>query len=96
VYRTAFANLIGMGFSITHVGRNSGVVVVEKRGRVVIPAVIRRALGIREGMKLEVSVEEGKVVLKPIRKISARDLFGIAGTECVDLEEIESALSEEP
>lgn len=76
-------------------GVNLGVVVVEKRGRVVIPSEIRRALGIREGMKLEASIEGGKVVLKPAKKLSAKDLLGIAGVERVDLEEVEGGLGEE-
>ncbi len=33
----------------------------------------------RPGSKLEVMVEEGRVVLVPVRRIRARDLLGIAG-----------------
>ena len=40
-----------MGLFIFHGGSfKVGKVVVEKRGRIVIPAEIRRALGIREGI----------------------------------------------
>ena len=70
-------------------------VVVEKRGRIVIPSRIRRILGIREGAELEVTIEGGKIVLKPVVKVSARDLYGVAGEEAVDLEEIEEALGTE-
>ncbi len=70
-------------------------VVVEKRGRIVIPSRIRRILGIREGAELEVTIEGGKIVLKPVVKISARDLYGVAGEEAVDIEEIEGALGTE-
>jgi len=67
-------------------------VVVEKRGRITIPSSIRRALGIKEGTELEVSLEGGRIVLKPVFKVSARDLYGLAGEEEVDLEEVEASL----
>jgi len=41
----------------------SDIVVVRKRGVVVIPKSIREALGIGEGDVLRVSVEEGKIIL---------------------------------
>jgi AbrB family looped-hinge helix DNA binding protein len=41
----------------------SNIVVVRKRGVVVIPKSIREALGIGEGDVLRVSVEEGKIIL---------------------------------
>jgi len=66
-------------------------VIVERRGRITIPSEIRKALGIREGMELEVKIEKGAILLKPRRKISAKDLFGIAGEEKVELEEIETS-----
>lgn len=72
-----------------------GRIVVESRGRIVIPAEVREMLNIREGSELEVEVVEGKIVLTPVRILSARDLYGIAGKELVDLEEIEQALGEE-
>jgi len=72
-----------------------GRIVVESRGRIVIPAEVREMLNIREGSELEVEVVEGKIVLTPVRILSARDLYGIAGKESVDLEEIEQALGEE-
>jgi len=71
-----------------------GKITVEKRGRIVIPAEIRRALGIREGSELIVQLDNGRIVLTPVRKLTARDLFGIAGEE-VSLEEVENALSDE-
>ena len=66
---------------------------MEKSGRVVIPAEIRRALGIREGTEL--MVDRGRIVLTPIRRICARDLFGAAGEKEVSLDEIENALPDE-
>ncbi|MCE4617982.1 MAG: AbrB/MazE/SpoVT family DNA-binding domain-containing protein [Desulfurococcales archaeon] len=37
---------------------------VGKRGVIVIPKEVRERLGIEEGMVLELSVEEGKIVLR--------------------------------
>jgi AbrB family looped-hinge helix DNA binding protein len=41
----------------------SDIVIVRKRGVIVIPKSIREALGIEEGDMLRVSVEEGKIIL---------------------------------
>jgi len=68
---------------------------VEEKGRVVIPASVRRQLGIKPGTELEVDVREGGILMKPRRKVSAKDLLGIAGKERVNLEEVESSLSSE-
>ncbi len=66
---------------------------VEKKGRVVIPSRVRKQLGIKAGMELEIDVKSGGIIMRPKRKVSARDLLGIAGTERVDLHEIEESLS---
>jgi AbrB family looped-hinge helix DNA binding protein len=71
----------------------SGTAVVEGKGRVVIPAEVRRRLGIKPGTELEVDVRDGGILMRPRRKDSARDLLGLAGTERVDLEEIEGSLA---
>jgi len=85
-----------MGLFMFHSGSSKmGKITVEKRGRIVIPAEIRRALGIREGSELIVELDNGRIVLTPVRKLTARDLFGIAGEEEVSLEEVENALSDE-
>jgi len=70
-------------------------VVVERRGRIVVPSPIRKVLGIREGMVLEADLKDGKIILKPVRKISAKDLLGVGGRERVDVEEIEESLGDE-
>jgi len=44
--------------------RKSDMVVVRRKGVIVIPKAIRDALGIEEGDALRVSVEEGKIVLR--------------------------------
>ena len=85
-----------MGLFMFHSGSiEMGKITVEKRGRIVIPAEIRRALGIREGSELIVELDNGRIVLTPVRKLTARALFGIAGEEEVSLEEIENVLSDE-
>ena len=68
---------------------------VEDKGRVVIPAVVRRRLGIKRGTKLEVDVKDGGILMKPRRNVSAKDLLGIAGRERVRLKEIEDSLADE-
>ena len=70
-------------------------VVVERRGRIVVPSSIRKVLGIREGMVLEADLKDGKIILKPVRKISAKDLLGVGGRESVGIEEIEESLGDE-
>jgi AbrB family looped-hinge helix DNA binding protein len=39
---------------------------VGTKGQVVIPAEIRREIGLEPGQRVEVRVEEGRVVLRPI------------------------------
>lgn len=73
----------------------SGTAFVEDKGRVVIPANVRRQLGIRPGTELEVDVREGGILMRPKRKVSAKDLLGAAGNESVDIDEIESSLAKE-
>jgi bifunctional DNA-binding transcriptional regulator/antitoxin component of YhaV-PrlF toxin-antitoxin module len=62
-------------------------IVVKEKG-------IRRQLGIKPRTELEINVEKGGILMRPKRKVSARDLLlGIAGKERVNLEEIEPSLS---
>ena len=42
------------------------VVTVDERGRITLPSEERRALGLEPGDKLEVSVERGAIVLRPL------------------------------
>jgi AbrB family looped-hinge helix DNA binding protein len=69
--------------------------VVEKKGRVVIPSSVRKRLGIKAGTELQVDVKDGGILMRPKRKLSARDLQGIAGRERVKLEEVENTLASE-
>lgn len=73
----------------------STTTVVEEKGRVVIPASVRKQLGIKPGTELEIDVRDGGILMKPKRKVSAKDLLGIAGRERANLEEVESSLADE-
>ncbi len=42
------------------------VIKVHKKGIIVLPKSIREELGIDEGMLLEVTIEDGKIILKPL------------------------------
>ena len=69
--------------------------IVEEKGRIVIPASVCKQLGIRPGTELQIDVEKGKIILQPKRKVSAKDLLGIAGKERVNVEEVETSLGSE-
>ena len=71
------------------------MIVVKENGHIVIPAGVRKQLGIRQGMVLEVEIRNGGIFMRPKRKISAKDLLGVAGKERANLEELESSLASE-
>jgi len=69
------------------------VAVVGKRFTVVIPKVVRAALGLKEGQKVLVKAEGGKVVIEPL----PLDPYGVL-EEVVErpyVEEEDEALAEE-
>jgi len=68
-------------------------VVLDDRGRITIPSEVRKKLRLKKGTTLLVEVREKMIILKPLRKISAKDLLGIAGEEEVNIEEVEKSLS---
>lgn len=53
---------------------------VGEQGRVVIPAELRKALGIKPGETLVARVEDGRLVLEPQAAILARVRSWFAGT----------------
>ena len=55
--------------------------VLSSKGQVVIPKAVRKALGLREGDRLEVNMDpEGKqVILQPKRRSNWRELRGAFG-----------------
>ena len=68
-------------------------VILDNRGRITIPSEVRKKLRLKKGTTLLIEVREKMIILKPLRKISAKDLLGIAGEEKVSIEEIEKSLS---
>jgi len=68
---------------------------LERKGRILIPARVRRLLGLREGSMLTHRVEGDSLILVPKRRVTVDDLYGLAGGEEVEIEEVESSLSGE-
>ncbi len=64
---------------------------LKEKGRIVIPARIRKSLGLQPGDKLKVEVLRGEIKFKPSVIVRAKDLRGVAKIENVDLQEIEEA-----
>ena len=56
---------------------NSTIVTVSSKGWVVIPSLFRRKIGLKPGMKMEVSETEGKIVLTPQAGDPVDELYGI-------------------
>lgn len=74
---------------------HEGIAIVDEDGRVVLPEWLRRRLGLKPGVRLEVRIEDGRVVLLPVsRVVKARELLGLASVGEVDIEEVEGALGE--
>lgn len=68
---------------------------VEEKGRITIPAQIRRNLGIAKGDKLEILTKEGVLILKRKRTVTVSDVQGIMGKHKVKLEDIDNAVGRE-
>ncbi len=68
---------------------------LERKGRILIPARVRRLLGLREGSMLTLRVEGDSLILVPKRRATVDSLYGLAGGEEVEIEEVESSLSGE-
>lgn len=68
---------------------------VEAKGRITIPARLRRDLGIMQGEKLDVSLKDGAIILKRKKIVSVSDMKGVLGRSSVKLEEVEDALGKE-
>ncbi len=54
-------------------------VVVSSKGQVVLPAALRRRLGLGAGTQLEVLEEADGVRLRVVRSVPSEDLSGLAG-----------------
>jgi AbrB family looped-hinge helix DNA binding protein len=74
------------------VGLEAGV---EEKGRITIPARIRKDLGIVKGEKLDISSKNGAIILKRKKIVGVSDIRGIIGRRKVKLQDIEDALGKE-
>jgi AbrB family looped-hinge helix DNA binding protein len=68
---------------------------VEEKGRITIPARIRKDLGIVKGEKLDISSKNGTIILKRKKIVGVSDIRGIIGRGKVKLQDIEDALGKE-
>jgi AbrB family looped-hinge helix DNA binding protein len=68
---------------------------VEDRGRVTIPAHLRRDLGITKGEKLEITSKDGAIILKRKSIVRVADIRGIIGPFKVNIEDIKEAPGKE-
>ena len=68
---------------------------LKDKGRVTLPAKIRKALALEKGDRLQVEVGEGLIKLRPKKTVKAADIKGIAKIKKVNLEEIENSLASE-
>lgn len=68
---------------------------VEEKGRITIPAKLRRDLGITKGEKLDISSKNGAIILKRKKTISVSDMKGILGRHRVNIDDIKDSLAKE-
>jgi antitoxin PrlF len=54
-------------------------IVVSSKGQIVLPAALRRRLGMGAGARIEVLEESDGLKLRVIRAVSTADLTGMAG-----------------
>ena len=54
-------------------------VVVSSKGQIVLPKNVREALGLREGDRVRVEVEDDHVCIRPIQSLAAEDWRGWRG-----------------
>jgi AbrB family looped-hinge helix DNA binding protein len=67
---------------------------IGNKGRITLPVKIRTLLGLREGDTLTIEVSSKGIILKP-KALLAKEVWGIAKLEKVEIEEIEEALGKE-
>ena len=49
---------------------------LSSKGQLVIPSSVRKALGLRPGTQFHLRLEEGKIILVPIKTSSIETLYG--------------------
>lgn len=68
---------------------------IGNKGRITLPTKIRTLLGIKEGDSLTIEITGRGILLKP-KGLTAKEVWGAAKIEKVEIEEIEEALGKEP
>jgi len=68
---------------------------VEDKGRITIPAQIRRNLGISRGDKLDITTKDGALILKRKKTITVSDIEGVIGRHRVKLSDIDNAIGKD-
>jgi antitoxin PrlF len=58
---------------------NMSTLLVSSKGQIVLPAALRRRLGMGAGARLEVFEEPDGLKLRVVRSVTTADLTGIAG-----------------
>jgi AbrB family looped-hinge helix DNA binding protein len=79
--------------SLTCVVKLPTEIILREKGRITIPATVRRVLGMREGEKLNLETKNGSLILRKKNVVTADQVKGIMGRGRVKIEEIEDALS---
>ncbi|HFC97520.1 MAG TPA: AbrB/MazE/SpoVT family DNA-binding domain-containing protein [Thermosulfurimonas dismutans] len=69
---------------------------ITSKGQITLPKPVREALNLRRGDKVEITVEEGKAILRPVVK-KVEEVFGKLSQEgkSYSVEEIDLRLKEE-
>lgn len=65
--------------TISHMTKGNGTARLDERGRLVLPAELRRRLGLRAGDEMKISEEADGVLRVESRRAAARALIGSAG-----------------
>ncbi len=68
---------------------------LTKKGTVYLPAEIRKELGLKEGERLLISHEGGKIILQPVKSATAMLLGLTAGSFGRTAEDVQEFLNEQ-
>jgi antitoxin PrlF len=68
-----------MGSRPHSLGANVSTLLVSSKGQIVLPAALRRRLGMGAGARIEVLEESDGLKLRVIRSVATADLSGMAG-----------------
>jgi AbrB family looped-hinge helix DNA binding protein len=66
--------------NLPHMSRFSGTARLDERGRLVLPAEMRRRMGLRAGDEVRISEEADGALRVESRRAAARALIGLAGS----------------